>query len=396
MRPTPWLLLIWLAGCTPAPTPAVHVQEGPEAPAVAAAPVAATPPEPQRSLYLPQAPAVDRAPEAPPPQTACRWERVSKPGQARASSGPAIQADDDDPTTEWNPRAASPDGGPQWLAVPLEAAAKGSLALVFHGHALHYENYDYGRPRTFELQTSGDGEAWHTLRTVTDNMVRSRVELFDAPGATWVRLRFLSAWGTSADREPFLREVAVYEQRSAGAPDIWLIFGDSTTSVGLDPAAPATFAPTVAKLHPGYQPILLSGGTGGDESGNAADRLAVGLPTLPRGSVVGMCYGTNDAKKALPIPEFKRNLDAAIAQIRAAGDVPLLATLPWSLNGAIAAYAAACREVAASNGLPPGPDFYSYFKGHPDELEVDRVHPNAAGQASMQRLWAEAADFRYP
>jgi lysophospholipase L1-like esterase len=288
------------------------------------------------------------------------------------------------------------DGGPQWLALPLSAPARGMLALVFHGHALHYENYDYGRPRTYEVQVSNDGEAWRTIRTVTDNMVRSRVELFDAPGASWVRLRFLTAWGDSADREPFLREVAIYEQRSPGAPDVWLVFGDSTTSVGLDPAAPPTFARTVAQQHPGYDPILLSGGTGGDESGNAADRLAVGLPTLPKGSVVGLCYGSNDAKRGEPLASYKANLAAAIAQIRAAGDVPLLATLPWSLNGAVADYADACRDVAAANGLPPGPDFYAYFKAHPDELEVDRVHPNAAGQAAMQRLWAEAAGFRYP
>ena len=62
----------------------------------------------------------------------------------------------------------------------------------------------------------------------------------------------------------------------------------------------------------------------------------------------------------------------------------------------IADYATACREVASANGLPPGPDFYQYFKDHPDQLQVDKVHPNDAGSAAMQRLWAESADFRYP
>ena len=93
--------------------------------------------------------------------------------------------------------------------------------------------------------------------------------------------------------------------------------------------------------------------------------------------------------------ESRQGLQAAVDLIRGAGHQPLVAVLPWSLNGAIDAYGRVCREVARANGLPPGPDFLAHFKAHPEELAADKVHPNAKGIASMQRLWAEAGAFRY-
>ncbi len=327
------------------------------------------------------------------------WLQASVIGRATASSGPAGAAVDGDGETEWNPRAFVAPGAPQWLALPLQAPAKQALAVAWHGHALHYVNFDYGRPRTYEVQISADstdgaGGTWRTVARVDDNQVRSRVATFDAPGATWVRLKFLTAWSGS-DREPYLREAAVYERTAAGMTDAWLILGDSTTSVGLDPARPPFLARAVAARHPGRLPITLSGGTGGEPAAHLAERLRVALPTLPPGSLVGLCYGTNDATFARKRRDFERDLQAAIATIKAAGHDPLLAVVPWSLNGAIADYAQACRDVAQANGLPPGPDFYAWFKAHPEELAFDRVHPNAQGVASMQRLWAEAGAFRY-
>lgn len=345
--------------------------------------------------------ASDPATPPPPPPLAARWLQVSVPGQAAASSGPAGFAVDGDRTTEWNPRTAIAPGAPQWLALPLRAPASDTLAVLWHGHAMHYENYDYGRPRTYQIQastdsTNGTDGGWTTVETVTDNLVRSRVDLVNAPGARWVRLSFQTEWGGTLQMEPFLREVSVYEKQGPGAPDVWTVYGDSTTAVGLDPSQPEVFDTAVAARHPGYAPMLIPAGTGGDVSGDAITRMGVGLPTVPRGSVVGLCYGTNDAKQAVAIADYKAHLQSAIDLVRAAGDVPLLAVLPWSLNGAIADYAQACRDVAAANALPPGPDFYTYFKDHPDELEVDKVHPNVTGIQSMQRLWAAAGDFRYP
>lgn len=328
------------------------------------------------------------------------WERVSEPGQGVASSGFPVLAVDGDPTTEWNPRAFSAPEAPQWLAVPLRSPARGELMAVWHGHGLHYQVYGYGRPRSYDLEASadsrdGEGGTWRTVAQVRDNPVRSRADRFSAPGARWVRLRFTDVWARDTF-EPFIRELAVYEAKRPGASDCWLILGDSTTSVAFDPAGPSVFSEVVESRHPGYTPVCLSGGTGGDTAADVLVRLDQALPTLPPHSVVGLHYGSNDAARGVPLEAYRASLQAAIERIRAAGHQPLLAVQSWNLNGQIAEYARVCREVSQANGLPPGPDFYRYFQAHPEELATDKVHPNAAGIRSTQRLWAEAADFRYP
>jgi lysophospholipase L1-like esterase len=328
------------------------------------------------------------------------WRLASVPGKARASSGFGELAIDGDRTTEWNPRQAIVAGKPQWLAFALKAPAAGSLALVWHGHGMHYQYGEYGRPRTYDVQvsadsTDGDDGTWRTVETVHDNPVRSRVAVMDAPGARWVRLRFLNVWDGRYANEPYVREAAVYEATRPGGADTWLLMGDSVTSVAFDPARPDVFTPEVARRHGDHQAILLSGGTGGDEAADAVTRLRVALPTLPPGSVVGLCYGTNDATRGVTVADYRARLQEAIALIRSHGHQPVLAVVPWSLNGRIAEYAAACRELIAANDLPPGPDFFTYFKAHPEELRSDKVHPNDAGVKAMQRLWAESAAFRY-
>jgi lysophospholipase L1-like esterase len=390
-----WLsVLLVLSGCataasqTVAPDAPAHGVTVPDRP-VAQAPVAVPGVQPA-SAHLREA--------ARPPVP---WRLVSETGKATASSGFASYASDDEGDTEWNPRVAIAPGQPQWLALPLAAPASGRLALVWNGHGLHYQFGEYGRPRTYAVQvsidsTDGSDGAWQTLDHVTDNPVRSRVTLLDAPGARWVRLSFEDVWDGHFSIEPYVRDADVYEASAPGGPDIWLVMGDSVTSVGFDPAGPQYFPALVAQRHPGYHPILVSGGTGGDQSGDAIDRLKVALPTLPEGCVVGLCYGSNDASHGVSVPDYKARLQTAIDLIRAAGHQPVVAVLPWSLNGAIASYAQACRELTAENNLPPGPDLYTYFKDHPDELRADKVHPTDEGVKSMQRLWAEAADFRYP
>ncbi|MNS47830.1 multifunctional acyl-CoA thioesterase I and protease I and lysophospholipase L1 [compost metagenome] len=387
MRHSPtWVLLLMLAGCATTP------------------PLTATGPEPKApersSLDATPASMAAPAPAAEGQVAPARWRVASEKGKARASSGMANLAVDGDRQSEWNPRTAIKPGAPQWLALPLEAPAAGTLAVAWHGHGMHYQYGEYGRPRSYEVQvssnsTDGDDGDWRTVETITDNMVRSRVATFKAPGARWVRLRFLDVWDGRYQMEPYIREAAVYEAEGAGAADVWLVMGDSVTSVGFDPAEPDTFTGAVAERHPGHWPILLSGGTGGDEAANAVKRLEVALPTLPPGSVVGLCYGTNDATRGVSVADYKARLQVAIDMLKAAGHQPVVAVVPWSLNGRIAEYAAACRELTAANDLPPGPDFFGYFKAHPEELRTDKVHPTEAGVRSMQRLWAETAAWRY-
>jgi lysophospholipase L1-like esterase len=328
------------------------------------------------------------------------WHRVSLVGQAVASSGDAPHAADDNPTTEWNPQTDVAPGQPQWLSLPLVKAAQGPLAVLFTGHGLHYEQYDYGKPRSYEIRASSDSTNgrdgnWRVVSTVVDNVVRSRVSLIQAPGAMWIRLVFTDAWD-SFFHEPFLREVAVYEGQPLSPPDVGLIMGDSITSVAFDPQRPAYCAQAIAEAHSPYTPMILSGGTGGDTAQDAAARLAIALPTLPTGSVVGLLYGSNDATHGENLGDFKTGLEAAIALIRGAGDVPVLGITSWTENGQISQYAQVCRDLIATRKLAPGPDFYTYFKTHPEQLQVDKVHPNDIGAEAMQRMWAASLAFRYP
>ncbi|HEV3232059.1 MAG TPA: SGNH/GDSL hydrolase family protein [Candidatus Dormibacteraeota bacterium] len=53
------------------------------------------------------------------------------------------------------------------------------------------------------------------------------------------------------------------------------------------------------------------------------------------------------------------------------------------------AYLAVVNQLRASAGLGPAPDFYSYYRDHPDEV-ADAVHPNAAGYQAMGGLWLHA------
>lgn len=380
------MLILAIAGCTGGVPPIAPFSPPPASEAPPQAP----------ALPLPSAasPAAFEASQRSPRP----WRLISTT-RAAASSGLAQLAVDGNRETEWNPRAFIAPGKPQWLALPVDGQSGESLALVWHGHGMHYQQYDYGKPRSYDLQVSSDSTdgqdgAWRTVETVRDNPVRSRVSVFRAPGARWVRLRFLDAWDYN-QVEPFLREVDVYAVGETAPSDVWLIMGDSVTSVALDPAKPDYFTQAVTAAHPAYSPVLLSGGIGGDEAADAVGRLDVALPTLPPGSVVGLCYGSNDATRQVPLEAYKSRLAAAIDKVRSAGHVPVLAVVPWSLNGRIAEYARVCRELIQEKGLVDGPDFFSYFKAHPEELETDKVHPNAQGIASMQRLWAKAAGFRY-
>ena len=60
----------------------------------------------------------------------------------------------------------------------------------------------------------------------------------------------------------------------------------------------------------------------------------------------------------------------------------------WQINPA---YLEAVDKLVSDNGLPAGPDFYSYFREHPELLGNDGVHPNSnGGGQAMHHLWAEA------
>ena len=52
-------------------------------------------------------------------------------------------------------------------------------------------------------------------------------------------------------------------------------------------------------------------------------------------------------------------------------------------------------DLTKTNTLMTGPDFYAYFMAHQDQL-MDALHPGDAGQAAMNKLWADAVRSLYP
>ncbi len=355
-------------------------------PSTTASPVGPTPTPGATPTPMPSAPPTPPGSSPPPP-----LERLSLAGSARASSGNATAAADGLPGTFWEPWG----GLPQWVAVPLAEPASGTLAVLWHASSNYYlERTNVPRHYTVEASAdSSDGRngTWTTVAAIRDNPVRSRVDTATAPGARWIRLAISGQW----QYKPQLRELEVHRSTSAARMDSWLILGDSITALAFHPGAANVFSPTVASLVPGRSPIVVGAGTGGDKASDGQQKLAVGLPLTPAGSFVGLAFGTNDAWKVVPVATFKAQVQAMIDAIRSSGRTPVLARVPWNLNWNLFAYVTAIDELTAANHLLPGPDLYTWFKNHPEELQYDKVHPTAAGQRSIQRLWAEAAARAY-
>ncbi|MDB5096424.1 MAG: hypothetical protein JWM80_845, partial [Cyanobacteria bacterium RYN_339] len=296
---------------------------------------------------------------------------------------------DADPTSQWiGPGAGS------WLSVRLSAPATGRVLVAWDGSGYHLLNTQ-AAPRTYAIEAStgsSDGRTgnWAQVFRGVDNPLRSRQDAFDAPGATWLRLRVESSWTGG----PALRNLAVYEL-PPGPADAWLILGDSITAMAFDPSRPSLCATTVAARAPGHLPLVQAGGTGGDTAALGQQKLALALPLLPPGAAVGLAFGTNDATQGVPIATFKATMQAMIDQITASGRRPVLARTPYDLNGTLPQFVKAIDDLTAANRLPPGPDLYGWFKDHKGEIGPDTVHPTVAGQVSIQRLWGEAIARTY-
>ena len=76
------------------------------------------------------------------------------------------------------------------------------------------------------------------------------------------------------------------------------------------------------------------------------------------------------------------------------GRAPARALESWSAPS-IDPFNQIIDELQAQYGLPCGPDLFTWFSEHPDELSDDGVHPNRTGYESINRLWAEAVALLY-
>jgi lysophospholipase L1-like esterase len=193
----------------------------------------------------------------------------------------------------------------------------------------------------------------------------------------------------------YLDEIDVHDL-SAGGDDVWVFFGDSITSGVFDrtPGHQPSFPEAIAARHPGYFPAMIGAGTGSFHHADAVRTVDQVLALNPDARVFALCFGSNDWD---PVA-FRKDLLEVIRKVRAAGKIPIVPRTPFrrdSKEDFAGRLAAVVDEVSAEQGLLPGPDLYSWFKGHPERLQ-DGLHPDEAGSVEMIRLWADAVAPLYP
>lgn len=328
-----------------------------------------------------------------------RTKRVE--GWSPAQFSKPERAVDGDYGTWWQvdrPTAAKP----AWLAIEIGAGPKRLLLAWTSNGSPDYEETDYGSPGAYHIDvssdsTNGDNGTWKTVVTVADVKTHGQSHVFDFAGDRWVKLVITGVPAASPNGVQ-ITEVDVHDA-SAGTNDTWFFMGDSITAAAFDRKHQPSFATCVHDRHAGFFPMMLNGGVGGAASKDGAGRVNDWIAQNPDAHFWAIGYGSNDsAGDASDTTSFRANMSTIVERLRAAGRVPILATIPYANDGHhinVPSFNRVIEDVRAANALPAGPDLYAWFLAHPDELR-DGLHPNERGVVSMNRLWADAVDPLYP
>jgi len=303
---------------------------------------------------------------------------------------------------------------PSWVAIKLAAGPTRILVSWDDGGTYNYKDPAgttvYGLPADYHFEVSADSTngadgAWTAAGpTITGNTVRTRAHALEFAGMTWLKMVITAAPPNASGNGVQIGEIDVHDISSTGAglpEDTWFFMGDSITAFAYDRRAanqPSFAASINAATGMTYMPAMINGGIGGENTGGARARLDQVLADNPDYRFFAITYGTNDGWDNSDATTFRSNLQTMIEKIKAAGRVPVLSRVPFSPDGhhvGLDAFVAVIDELTQAHQLPVGPDFYAHFMAHPEELS-DMVHPTDVGQASMNRLWAEAMRVVYP
>jgi len=250
---------------------------------------------------------------------------------------------------------------------------------------------------TSSNSTNGADGSWKIAASIRGNIVSARGHLIGFKGQNWVKIFIIKGGGA-------LDEVEIFDA-SKKMDDSWFFVGTSITANTYKGTPPMeNYADLINKKFPGNNPIMVRGGIGCITSSDLVRNLSQYLKMAGNVKYWAIEMGTNDAwgggNENLTI--FSNNLQTVIDSCKARGIVPIiarvLATNPniakWQINSD---YLKALDNLTQKNKLIAGPDLNSWFLAHPEELkeENDGVHPNAAGAASIQRLWAEKMALLY-
>jgi lysophospholipase L1-like esterase len=269
--------------------------------------------------------------------------------------------------------------------------------------SFNYEETDYGSPGSYRIETSGDSTdgsngVWRTVVEALAVSTHGQAHAFDFSGQSWVKLVVTSTPALSPNGVQ-LSELDVHDI-SAGAQDSWFFLGDSITAMTFNrgPTHQPSFAAWVNARWADYFPAMIDGGNGGAKSADGAAHVDEWLARNPTAHFWAIGYGTNDAAgNTRDTSGFRRNMATIVDALLTAGRVPLLATIPYASDGQhdfVPEFNGALAELGAAHSLKAGPDLYSWFAAHPDQLR-DGVHPNDEGIVSINRLWGEAVAALY-
>ncbi len=292
---------------------------------------------------------------------------------------------------------------PAWIAIDLGARGAGvTQAMVTWTRSV--ADWDASSEAiavdytlaTSATSTDGRNGTWTEVARVAGNTFGRRAHKVPFTGQRWVRLEVTAAVGATVE----LDEIDVHDA-TAGARDTWIFLGDSITAMSVNRSHPS-IGDHVHMAAPAYDPMMLPAGIGGTSAQSARAHLDAWLDGFPDVQHWTLAYGTNDSASGDPqfAALYETNLRALIETLRARGKTPIVPRIPYKVvadpaRDVVPAYNAVVDRLVAEYGLVPGPDLYTWFKAHPEQLP-DTVHPDEDGAAALRRLWADAVLPLYP
>lgn len=294
-----------------------------------------------------------------------------------------------------------------WIAVPIDS---GPSKVFFN-----WNNPDYwwsgsmntsscpatvGLPVDYDFlissnSTNGNDGTWTIVDSVRGNIVTARGHLLNTPGAKWVKMQIKKGNGT-------IDEIQLFNA-SNGSEDTWLFVGTSISAAAFKGTPPASnFADLVHSNYPSYFPAIVRGAIACISSNELVNNLSKYLKLSGNVKYWAIEMGTNDAWGGTNsnVANFKSNMQKVIDSCKVHGIIPILAKVlatnktaaGWQIHPD---FEKAIDELTSTNNLIAGPDLYTWFLAHPDNLNTDGVHPNSDGAADIQRLWYLKLDSLY-
>lgn len=344
---------------------------------------------------------------------------LGQPTAASSAQYPASYANDNNYNTDW--RSV---GVPASLSLDLSqvpVALREKIWLVWYNETYAYDHTlinepGYNNPGAYTVEANaapGGGppppSGWVVMASLTANTLHSYSYVLNFSGYNWVQLNF-----TASDGSPLNTDIAmnldVYGVTN-GITDGWFFNGDSITANCMghadiyaqdennptnDVTVPAlSFGQQVNAIVGNNTPLQENGGIPYFTSGDMIPYLAPWLANIPS-RYVTINLGTNDAAEGVAPSVYYANMQRLISAVTAAGKIPIVPTIPYSLDPVHQANEPALNDeikalYAANPAIVPGPDLWTYFKNNPQYISTDNIHPNAQGCAAYRALWAQFA-----